>query len=95
MAVGVNVVLVGLAQRADAVFEHRPAIAKDQGSGQTAVVILARHDIVAAFLGEEAEPFVVFRAVEQRAVFGEEVVNRSAVEGHRTAPAGSMPSNSA
>ena len=33
--------------------------------------------------------------VEQPAIFGEEIVNRRAVEAHRTAPAGSIPNSSA
>ena len=90
-----DVVFVGLAQGPDAVFEHRPAVAEDQRRRQAAVEILARHDLVAAFLGEEAEPLVEFRRVDQRAVFGEQIPDRGPVGIHRTAPSGSIPRSSA
>ena len=79
MAIGVDVVLVRFAQRADPIFESRPAVAKYQPRRQTLLVILARHDMIAATFGEETEPCVEIRDVEQRAVCGEEIVQREAV----------------
>ena len=76
MAVGEDVELVRLAQGVDAVFEHRAAVAQDQRDRQTGVVILARHDAVAALGGEQLEPAIVMTEIEQRAVFGEQRVHR-------------------
>ena len=99
-----DVVLVRLAQRRDAVLEHRPAVAQDQRDRQTGIVVFARHDLVAALGGEQSEPVVVAAEIEQPAILreqrlhGELVRNRawaSSHRAHRTAPAGSMPSSSA
>ena len=95
MAVGVDVVFVGLAQCPDAVFEHCAAVAKDERDGQAAVEVLLRHDLVAALLGKEVEPFVEPGHVDQRAVLGEQIGDRGAVDRHRTAPSGSIPNSSA
>ena len=57
--------------------------------------VLPRQYLVATFLGEEVEPILIATGVEARAVFGEETDDCIAVDRHRTAPAGSMPSSSA
>src|SRR5882672_7567115 len=95
MPIGVDVVLVGLAERADTVLQHRAAVAEDQSRRQPAIKILARQDLVAALLGEEAEPLIEPCRIDQSAVFGEQIVNRGAIGPHRTAPSGSMPKSSA
>ena len=95
MAVGVDVVFVGLAQRPDAVFQHRAAVAQDQRCGQPAVEILARDDLIPALLGKKVEPLVEFGHVDQRAVFGEQIADHGTIDLHRTAPSGSIPISSA
>ena len=90
-----DVVLVRLLQGADAVLQHRAGIAEDQGHRQSGVGVLARQDLIVALVREQSEPGLVITCVEQRAVFGKEVEDRVAIDRHRTAPAGSMPSSSA
>ena len=95
MPIGVDVVLVGLAQCPDAILEHRAAVAEDQRRRQAAVEILPRDDLVAALFGKEVELFVEFCHIDHRAVLGEEVVDGGVIDCHRTAPAGSIPTSSA
>ena len=59
MAVGVDVVFVGLAQCPDAILEHRATVAKDQRRRQVTVEILSRDDPVTALPGKQPEPFVI------------------------------------
>jgi hypothetical protein len=52
MAIPVDVVLVGLAQGHDAVFEHRPAVAEDQPRRQAQFGILSRDELIPTSCGE-------------------------------------------
>src|SRR4029077_9318437 len=95
MTVSVDVVFVGLTQRENTILQHRTAVTEHQRRRQTMLPILAWHDLVSAFRGEEAKPFLVLRRVDQRPVLREQVENTVAADCHRTAPAGSMPISSA
>ena len=95
VSVGVDIVLVGLAQCPNAIFECRTAVAEDESRGQPAIEILTRDDLVTALLGKEVEPFVELCHIDQRAVLGEEVEDGAVIDPHRTAPAGSIPRSSA
>ena len=87
--VGMDVVLVRLAQRRDAVLEHRPAVAQDQRDRQTGIVVFARHDLVAALGGEQREPVVVAAEIEQPAILREQRLHgelvRDGYRAHRAA----------
>ncbi len=52
---------------------------KTSPAGKPAFVILARDDVVGAGRGEQGEPGVEFRRVDQRAVCREQIVEREAV----------------
>src|SRR6185503_4100073 len=81
MPVALRLVDRGLAQAQDAVLEHAAALAEIEPRHVAALVALARDDLVAAFLGEEAGPFLVAAVVDAGGVLALQLLDAKACPG--------------
>src|SRR5882757_7368512 len=96
MSGAVDVVLVHLEQRRDAVTQHVLVLAEHQRPRQSVLHVFPGHDLIHRRLAEEVEPFLVPLRVEQPGIVGKKPANPIAQTGrHRIPPTGSIPISSA